>query len=51
MINMENEPNGQLMAQLVHNHLFSLQRPYEEQTQQLELVGQYLLPIILYSFI
>lgn len=39
MIQMENHPNGQQMAQLVHDHLFTLQKPYEDQKQQIELVS------------
>lgn len=39
MIQMENQPNGQEMAQLVHDHLFTLEKPYEDQKQQVELVS------------
>lgn len=39
MIQMENHPNGQQMAQLVHDHLFTLQKPYEDQKQQIELIA------------
>ncbi|KAI9554675.1 hypothetical protein GHT06_019951 [Daphnia sinensis] len=39
MIQMENQPNGQEMAQSVHDHLFTLEKPYEDQKEQVELIA------------
>ncbi|XP_057380570.1 venom carboxylesterase-6-like [Daphnia carinata] len=39
MIQMENEPRGLEMAHMVHDHLFTLQKPYEDQKQQVEMIA------------